>query len=396
MALHGRARRRTGAGTSCCRPGRAPARRPARRRRGPAGRRARPAGPSSSSAVSAERGGGRVERRPGLERRVHDARAPSAASSAPTGLTSTWASGHHAADPLGGRREQLVEGGVDLAVPLEDDHVAGVLALEQRRARDPLVQLAAVPDRGEPVGGAADDRGRHPAQHARRRGTCRAPGSSGRTRRPPRTASPRASGRRSRRTPPAPRRRTRTGRWPPWRPRGRPGGRRRRAGGRGPGCGRCGWSARRPAWPAASAAGSGSGRGRRRWSRSARRRRPGRRTARGAARPARRSSCRPSSGRPGPPGPSGTTASRTVQQVAAELVDGGVALGRAAGAAVRALVVVDRADQAAVGRALEVPAVEVERVAVAEDDGQRADRLPQPGRARRPRRAAARRRRRPP
>ena len=82
-------------------------------------------------------------------------------------------------------------------------------------------------------------------------------------------------------------------------------------------------------------------------------------------------------------------------EVAAELVDRGVVLGRAAGAAVRALVVVDRADQPAVGRALEVPAVEVERVAVAEDDRERARRLAQRrGRARRPRRGGARRRRR--
>ena len=61
-------------------------------------------------------------------------------------------------------------------------------------------------------------------------------------------------------------------------------------------------------------------------------------------------------------------------EVVAELVDGGVALGGAAGAAVRALVVVDGAHQAAVAGALEVPAVEVERVAVAEHHGQRPGR----------------------
>ena len=59
-------------------------------------------------------------------------------------------------------------------------------------------------------------------------------------------------------------------------------------------------------------------------------------------------------------------------EVLPELLDGRVAVGRAAGAAVRALVVVDGADQPAVGRALEVPAVEVEGVAVAEDDGELA------------------------
>ena len=59
-------------------------------------------------------------------------------------------------------------------------------------------------------------------------------------------------------------------------------------------------------------------------------------------------------------------------EVVAELLDGRVAIGRAAGAAVRALVVVDGADQPSVGRPLEVPAVEVERVAVAEDEGEPA------------------------
>ena len=57
-------------------------------------------------------------------------------------------------------------------------------------------------------------------------------------------------------------------------------------------------------------------------------------------------------------------------EVVAELVDRGVALGGAPGPAVRALVVVDRAHQPAIAGALEVPAVEVERVAVAEDHGQ--------------------------
>ena len=58
------------------------------------------------------------------------------------------------------------------------------------------------------------------------------------------------------------------------------------------------------------------------------------------------------------------------QQVVAELLDVGVLLARPAGAAVGALVVEDGADQAAVGRALEVPRVLVERVAVHEDDGE--------------------------
>ena len=44
------------------------------------------------------------------------------------------------------------------------------------------------------------------------------------------------------------------------------------------------------------------------------------------------------------------------QEVVAELLDVGVVLGRPAGAAVGALVVEDRAHQAAVGRPLEVPA----------------------------------------
>ena len=56
-------------------------------------------------------------------------------------------------------------------------------------------------------------------------------------------------------------------------------------------------------------------------------------------------------------------------QVVAELVDGGVAWPGAAAAAVGALVVEHGADQAAVAGPLEVPAVEVERVAVHEHDG---------------------------
>ena len=56
-------------------------------------------------------------------------------------------------------------------------------------------------------------------------------------------------------------------------------------------------------------------------------------------------------------------------QVTAELVDGGVRTVGAAGPAVRALVEVDRADQSAVGGALEVPAVEVEAQPVDEDHG---------------------------
>ena len=66
-------------------------------------------------------------------------------------------------------------------------------------------------------------------------------------------------------------------------------------------------------------------------------------------------------------------------EVVAELLDRRVAVGRAPGAAVRALVVVDGADQPPVGRALEVPAVEVEGVAVAEDEGELARPLLQVG-----------------
>src|SRR3712207_8509327 len=46
-------------------------------------------------------------------------------------------------------------------------------------------------------------------------------------------------------------------------------------------------------------------------------------------------------------------------------------LGRAGGPAVAALVVEDRADLAAVARSLEVPGVEVQRVPVDEDQGER-------------------------
>ena len=57
-------------------------------------------------------------------------------------------------------------------------------------------------------------------------------------------------------------------------------------------------------------------------------------------------------------------------EVAAELLDRGVPPRRATGPAVGALVVVDGADLAAVAGALEVPRVEVERVAVEEDHRQ--------------------------
>ena len=56
-------------------------------------------------------------------------------------------------------------------------------------------------------------------------------------------------------------------------------------------------------------------------------------------------------------------------EVAPELLDRRVLAVGAPGAAVGALVVEDRAHQVAVGRALEVPAVEVEAEAVHEDDG---------------------------
>ncbi len=59
------------------------------------------------------------------------------------------------------------------------------------------------------------------------------------------------------------------------------------------------------------------------------------------------------------------------RQVAAELLDRRVALGRAPRAAVRALVVEHRPDLAAVARTLEVPAVEAEGVAVDEDECRR-------------------------
>ncbi len=56
-------------------------------------------------------------------------------------------------------------------------------------------------------------------------------------------------------------------------------------------------------------------------------------------------------------------------EVAPQLVDVGVLAAGAARAAVGALVVVDGADQSAVGRPLEVPAVQVEAEAVGEDHG---------------------------
>ena len=60
-----------------------------------------------------------------------------------------------------------------------------------------------------------------------------------------------------------------------------------------------------------------------------------------------------------------------LQQVAAELLDRGVLAVGPARAAVRALVEVDAAHEAAVGRALEVPAVELEAEAVHEDQRHR-------------------------
>ena len=127
----------------------------------------------------------------------------------------SYADRHRLVDPLGGRGDQLVERRVDLLVPLHDHHVAGALALDQRRALDVLVQLAAVADRGELVVGAADDRGGHLAERLDHVELVERRRTSGRTPRPPRTASPRASRRRTRRSSPARRRRTRTRRSPP-------------------------------------------------------------------------------------------------------------------------------------------------------------------------------------
>ena len=98
----------------------------------------------------------------------------------------------------------------------------------------------------------------------------------------------RASRRRTRRSSPARRRRTRTRRSRPMATSGPAGAGRRRSGARAPA-----WRRRRGASRPPSAGGSIGQqdpvrrRARRRWSRSGRRRRPGRRTARGAARPAR-------------------------------------------------------------------------------------------------------------
>ena len=69
-------------------------------------------------------------------------------------------------------------------------------------------------------------------------------------------------------------------------------------------------------------------------------------------------------------GPLGYDVVEHLLEVLAELVDGGVALGGSAGPAVRALVVVDGAHQSAVAGSLEVPAVEVERVAMDEHHGE--------------------------
>ena len=71
-------------------------------------------------------------------------------------------------------------------------------------------------------------------------------------------------------------------------------------------------------------------------------------------------------------GPSGATCPITVARSSPSWSIGGVLAVGPPGAAVRALVVEDHPVLAAEGRALEVPAVEVERVAVHEDDGQLA------------------------
>ena len=346
--------------------------------------------------ADASAGGSRTGRAPNASRTTAST---SSAASAPTGDRRTTA--HRAPDPLRGRRDQLVEGGVDLVVPLEDHHVPGALALEQRRAGDPLVQLAAVADRGELVLGAADDRGRHPRQRLDRRRTCRASGSSGRTRATTSngvaesisstnstyaagTSSPNANrsvatiatarpARRSPSTMRCPRARVRTARWvtPPVSLAGIIGSR-IRLGSSPPAV-----VETRPTPTTRSPNSSGC--------------------------------CSASATIVMPPIEWPTSDDRPLrrdrvedrQQVVAELLDGRVVVARAARPAVRALVVEDGAHQAAVGRALEVPAVQVQREAVHEHHRERR-RLPAlapaaptgtslpraAGRARRPRRAA--------
>ena len=95
------------------------------------------------STVSAERVGGRVERRAGAEGRAddreHRRRRPRGRRGGPRGSrglplsrcrsTRCWA-----------RSRRPVELGVDLVVALQDHHVAGALALEQARAGDARVR----------------------------------------------------------------------------------------------------------------------------------------------------------------------------------------------------------------------------------------------------------------
>ena len=195
-----------------------------------AGRRAcRASPPSTPRSPTAPPPAGRASGGPRRRARTTDSTV--AASSGPTGRTSTLTG---ASTRSAGRGDQLVEGRVDLVVPLHDHHVPGALALEQGRPVDPRVQLAAVADRGELVVGAADDRGRHLGQGVDGLELVERPRSWGRTPPPPRTASTTASRRRTRRSSRARRRRTPARRSPPWRPTGRSGAARRRCGARGP------------------------------------------------------------------------------------------------------------------------------------------------------------------
>ena len=285
------------------------------------------------------------------------------------GAHAAYDESHRLVDQVAGGGEQLVELGVDLVVPLEHHHVAGAVALQQGGALDHRVQLAAVLDRRELVVGAADDRRRHAAHrvhglellqraerreevgdHAERRGRehlvdeLDVPGRYG-------VAERQLVGRDQRdRAPdlaepvdgavPARQRRDQPGANCPPTVEGSSGS-----------TTRCGSTppAVVPIRPTPTTRSPNSS---------------------GCSSASATMVMPPIEWPTSTTGPSGTASSSTRSRSLAELLDVGVLLGRPAGAAVGALVVVDRADQAAVGRALEVPRVQVERVAVHEHDGQ--------------------------
>ena len=113
----------------------------------------------ASVSANASAGGSRVGRA------AKEARMTSSTSCGSVGSDAAYVEAHRASRRLCARAIRSSSSALTSRVPLEDDHVAGALALEQARAGDLRVQLAGVSEAGDLVVGAADDGGGHPPQH---------------------------------------------------------------------------------------------------------------------------------------------------------------------------------------------------------------------------------------